>query len=131
MKLILCHLFETCNWTLLSYSKLLFCHTLKPEEASNIFSQFRYSLLKVTLYTEQGPQYKISCCLLLGTCTVVSQKSAQCPMASRLFQNCRSENCVVCGSRINSIVLRIDSIVTRIDSIATRIDSILKKSTRL
>ena len=48
-------------------------------------------------------------------------------MASRLFQNCRSENCVVCGSRIDSIVLRIDSIVTRIDSIVTRIDSIVIK----
>ena len=46
-------------------------------------------------------------------------------MASCLFQNCRSENCVVCGSRIDSIVLRIDSIVTRIDSIVTRIDSIV------
>ena len=48
-------------------------------------------------------------------------------MASRLFQNCRSENCVVCGSRIDSIVLRIDSIVTRIDSIVTRIDSVVIK----
>ena len=48
-------------------------------------------------------------------------------MASRLFQNCRSENCVVCGSRIDSIVLRIDSIVTRINSIVTRIDSIVIK----
>ena len=47
-------------------------------------------------------------------------------MASRLFQNCRSENCVVCGSRIDSIVLRIDSIVTRIDSIVIKIDSIEK-----
>ena len=54
-------------------------------------------------------------------------------MASRLFQNCRSKNCVVRGSRIDSIVFRIESIVTRIDSskktdsIVTRIDSIVTK----
>ena len=46
-------------------------------------------------------------------------------MASCLFQNCRSKNCVVRGSRIDSIVTRIDSIVIRIDSVVLRsIDSI-------
>ena len=45
-------------------------------------------------------------------------------MASRLFQNCPLKNCVVCISRINSILLRIDSIVLRIDSIIIKIDSI-------
>ena len=52
-------------------------------------------------------------------------------MASRLFQNCRSENSVVCGSRIDSIVLRIDSIVTRIDSIVTRINCKIKSGSGL
>ena len=38
-------------------------------------------------------------------------------MASRLLQNCRSKNCVVCVSRIDSILLKIDSILLKIDSI--------------
>ena len=41
-------------------------------------------------------------------------------MTSRLFQNCRSKNCVVRGSRIDSIVFGIDSIATRVDSIVTK-----------
>ena len=45
-------------------------------------------------------------------------------MASLLFQNCQSKKCVVCVSRIDSIVIKIDSI-EKTDSILKRIDSIV------
>ena len=48
-------------------------------------------------------------------------------MASRLFQNCRFQKCVVCVSRIDSILLRIESIVIRIDSICATFDSTVRK----
>ena len=51
-------------------------------------------------------------------------------MASCLFQNCWSKNCVVYVSRIDSILLRINSILLRIDSIVIKIDSIRKKMTK-
>ena len=76
----------------------------------------------VTRLRGQAYAFYRSCTLQQRACyaTLVAEF-----MASRLFQNCRSENCVVCGSRIDSIVLRIDSIVTRIDSIVIKIDSIV------
>ena len=55
----------------------------------------------------------------------ISRDQGRC-MASCLFQNCRSKNCDVCVSRIDSIVIRIDSIVIKIDSIVHKIDSLKK-----
>jgi len=46
-------------------------------------------------------------------------------IASCWFQNCQFKKCVMCVSRIDSIVPRIDSIVLRIDSIVPRIDTIV------
>ena len=58
--------------------------------------------------------YLSNCCPIVTLYSLVPRHT---PMASRLFQNCRSKNCVVRGSRIDSIVFGIDSIVTKIDSI--------------
>ena len=41
----------------------------------------------------------------------------QTTMASCLFQNCQSKKCVVCISKIDSILLRINLVVIKINSI--------------
>ena len=43
--------------------------------------------------------------------------SLECTMASCLFQTCQLQKCVVCISKIDSIVIKIDLVVSKIDSV--------------